>query len=623
MTPYTSTGAPAPGGPAPGAPDGHGNDHGHDCRPRLRRAIAVTAVPRGLVVEAVGRRHLFAGADAADILPRLLLLLDGTRDRAAVAAELGLDVSQIDPVMAAIEARALLEPACPAVDAAPPGGAPVAIDAVADFLSRTGPPAAVDGGSSTAAVRLAAASVALAGPPEVTRRVAEDLAACGVGRVTTVPPGGHTPDGPVDLFVVCDDATAALDEAARSGAAGGFEVLRYAIRDATGAPPVPDATLAMDTTTATDTLPETEVADVADVIDVIDVTTAIEVGPRFLPGHTACTGCFRTGHERAFPADRAALSLPPATAGLVAGLVAEQVTAVLAGTAQPLSRRELRRLTLSEFTSRSLTVVPEPGCPDCGPIGAGAEQALDTVEWLLQAAPPERFTAGAGTTSFEPPAVLELATSPRRALPVPETAACPPGLLDERALSVLLSRTAGFREAGADTSEDTPGGAPGQTGADGGLRRRWAPNGGNLGSVRLFLLTETHLPALPGTVFAYDDETGELIAVRSDSPPLSELLAGTPLAGRPVRAALVFTGALHRLWGKYYGFSTRLTHLDSGCAMAQAALVAAGLGLHTDLVAGDTGALVEHLDLDPADRLVTGILGIYGRGAADAARTGA
>ncbi|MGW2089268.1 nitroreductase family protein [Streptomyces sp. NPDC001880] len=570
MTTHTSTAEAALAGP--------GDGHGHDCRPRLRRGIAVTAVARGLVVEAVGRRHLFAGAAAADTLPRLLALLDGTRDRAAIAAELGLDASGIAPVLTALEERALLEPDCSAVGTAPADGAPTAIGPVADFLSRTGPPADAEGGSSIALARLAAATVALSGPPEVTRRVTEDLRACGVGRIATVPPGEAAPVGPVDLFVVCDDASARLDEAGRAGAAGGFEVLRYAIRDSA------------------------------------DATAAIEIGPRFLPGHTACTSCFRAGHEQAFPADRVPSPLPPATVDPVAGLVADQVTAVLAGTAQPLPRRDLRRLTVPDLTTRTLAVVPEPGCPHCGPIGAGAEREPDTAEWLLQAAPAERFAAGMGVTPFEPPVVPELETSPRYPLPAPVTAACSPGVLDEQAVSVLLSLTAGLRGTGP------AGGTPEEAGPGGGLRRRWAPSGGNLGSVRIFLLTEAPLSPLPGTVFAYDGEAGELIAARCDTPPLSELLAGTALAGRPVDAALVFTGALHRLRGKYRVFSPRLAHLDTGCAMAQAALLAAELGLRADLVAGDTGGLVEHLDLDPADRLVTGIIGIYGKDTGDAAR---
>ncbi|GAA2746349.1 nitroreductase family protein [Kitasatospora cinereorecta] len=552
--------------------------HGHDCRPRLRRGIAVTPLPAGLVVEAVGRRHLFRGEAATATLPRLFALLDGTRDAAALAAELGHEVAAIEPVLAAVEARALLEPTCPATAAAPVDGAPQAADAVAEFLARTGPVAAVEGGSVTALARLAASTVAVAGPPAVTERIAEDLRACGVGRVTAVEPGDAPVDGPVDLLVVCDDDPRLLAAAVRHGAAGGFEVLRYAVRDAAHA---------------------------------ADATGAIEIGPRFRPGHTACADCLRTGRAREFPADRVPSVLSPAVVDLAAGLVADQVTAALAGTAVPLPRRELRRLTLPDFSTRYLAVVPEPGCLECGPIGDGPEQEADTIEWLLQASPPERYAAGAGVAPFEPLPVLDLPASPRRPLTAPAPADCTPGVPDERALAVLLSRTAGPRETAA-------GGGAAEDGA--GIRRRWAPSGGNLGSVQLFLLTEEHWPGLPGTVFRYDAEAGELVAARADAPPLSALLAGTALAGRPVRAALVFTGALHRLWGKYHQFSPRLTHLDTGCAMAQAALVAGELGLHAELAAGDVGALAEHLELNPVDQLVTGIVGIYGKDHADAAR---
>ncbi|MEW2625137.1 hypothetical protein [Streptomyces sp. NPDC048106] len=153
--------------------------------------------------------------------------------------------------------------------------------------------------------------------------------------------------------------------------------------------------------------------------------------------------------------------------------------------------------------------------------------------------------------------------------------------------------------------------------AQGDSESRWCPSGGNRASIQMFLLTEADWPGLPGTVFTYD--AGTLIAVRADKPSLSELLAGTGLAGRPVRAALVVTGAVYRLRGKYGDFAFRLTHLDAGCALAQCALVAAELGLNAELVTGDTGGLAGQLDLNPGDQLAMGIIGLYGEDTGDAA----
>ncbi|MFJ7904130.1 nitroreductase family protein [Streptomyces sp. NPDC096198] len=201
-----------------------------------------------------------------------------------------------------------------------------------------------------------------------------------------------------------------------------------------------------------------------------------------------------------------------------------------------------------------------------------------------------------------PPDVLDLTTSPRRQLVPADGAACTPGLLDEQTVSFLLSRTAGSREA---------------AGAQDGFVSRWCPSGGNRASVQLFLLTEERWPQLPGTVFKYDE--GTLIAARADTPSLPELLAGTGLEGRPVRAAVVITGAVHRLRGKYGDFAFRLTHLDAGCALAQAALLAAELGLRAELVTGGVGDLGAQLGLHPADQLAIGIMGLYGRDTGDAA----
>ncbi|WP_371534860.1 TOMM precursor leader peptide-binding protein [Streptomyces sp. NBC_00466] len=546
-------------------------DPGRVGNSRLRRGLTVVPTERGLVVEGVGRRHLFGGAAATDVLPRLFTLLDGSRDLAEMAAELRLDVDQITGVLDMLADRGLLEPA--------PAGAVTAEQTVADYLSRTGPVAAADGGSVNALARLAMSRVVLTGPAAVTGRIADDLRVCGVGEIAAVPEGDPIPTGPANLLVVWDDEADRVGEAYRIGAAEGFEVLRYSVRRAAGR------------------------------------IAAIEIGPRFHPGHTACPDCLRTGHERAFPKDAVSQDaapvdnvsgeLPGAVADLFAGLVAAQITAVLAGTGQPVPRRDLWRLTLPDHTSRRWTVAPEPGCRGCGPVGTGAEQELDTVEWLLQGTPDEAFQGDTAATVWpEPLDVLDLTTSPRRPLATPDSAACTPGLLDEQAVGLLLSRTAGPRES---------------TGAHGGFESRWCPSGGNRASVQLYLLTEAGWPGLPGTVFKYDGDAGTLIAVRADKPSLPELLAGTGLAGRPPRAAVVVTGAVYQLRGKYGDFGFRLTHLDAGCALAQCALVAAELGLNAELVTGDVGDLAGQLDLNPADQLALGIIGLYGKDTGDAA----
>ncbi|MFJ3694160.1 TOMM precursor leader peptide-binding protein [Streptomyces sp. NPDC090052] len=561
---------------------------------RLRRGLTVVPTERGLVVEGVGRRHLFGGASATDVLPRLFTLLDGDRDLAGIAGELGLDAAQLTSVLDLLTDRGLLEPV--------PSGVVTAEETVADYLSRTGPVAAADGGSGNALVRLAMSRVVLTGPAVVTGRIADDLRVCGVGEITTVAQGDPVPVGPANLLVVCDDGTGRVGEAYGAGAADrvgdadrvgeayrigvaeGCEVLRCSVRRTAGR------------------------------------IAAIEIGPRFHPGHTACPDCLRTGHERAFPEEElpeeelpegstpsgdASGELPGAVAGLFAGLVAAQITAVLAGTAHPVPRRDLWRLTLPDHTSRRWTVAPEPGCRACGPIGTGAEQELDTVEWLLQSPPDEVFQGDSAAPDWPDPLdVLDLTTSPRRRLAAPDSTACTPGLLDEQAVSLLLSRTAGPRET---------------TGAPGSLPSRWCPSGGNRGSVQLFLLTDESWPGLPGTAFKYDADAGTLIAVRADKPSVSELLGGTGLAGRQPRAAVVVTGAVYRLRGKYGDFAFRLAHLDAGCALAQCALVAAELGLEAELVSGDTGGLAGQLDLNPGDQLAMGIIGLYGKDTGDAA----
>jgi hypothetical protein len=60
--------------------------HNPQNRPQVRSGLAVVPAPHGLIVEGSTRRHLLTGRAATEVLPRLLPLLDGTRDLAAVQA---------------------------------------------------------------------------------------------------------------------------------------------------------------------------------------------------------------------------------------------------------------------------------------------------------------------------------------------------------------------------------------------------------------------------------------------------------------------------------------------------------------------------------------------------------
>jgi SagB-type dehydrogenase family enzyme len=163
-------------------------------------------------------------------------------------------------------------------------------------------------------------------------------------------------------------------------------------------------------------------------------------------------------------------------------------------------------------------------------------------------------------------------------------------------LATILARTAGFRPA-----TDAVGRMPSS---------RWAPSGGSMASVALYLSTETDLFALPGTIFRYDDIEHQVLSVRADRVTLARILEGTDLDAARTDVAIVLVGAVGRLRQKYDDFAWRLTHLDTGCAALQLRLVAAGYGLRTTFASTWPAHLAELLELDPLREVVTAVAGV-------------
>jgi SagB-type dehydrogenase family enzyme len=312
-----------------------------------------------------------------------------------------------------------------------------------------------------------------------------------------------------------------------------------------------------------------------------------EVGPRFLAGKTPCVECFRRGYDEAFPAHT---DTSAATLHMLAALVGGDVLAThRVGTS--VAPHAMRRVDVAALAEDRYVVAPEPDCPYCGVGGERRDEATEIFgeyEWQMQATPPESAAAG----DASPPTAdqrfyqTDYATSPRRAL----------AELPDDALGSLLRWTVGPR--------------------DDGTGKRWAPTGGNLGSVELFVLTEQPWADLHGTVFKYDADSREIIATRSDRVPLPSMLAETGLATDGLYAAVVFCGALWRLVPKYGLFACRLTHLDTGCATAQFALLAQESGFDVRYARGWTGQLTQSLELVERREIVTAVVGLY-RGGTD------
>nr|WP_232326411.1 nitroreductase family protein [Microbispora sp. ATCC PTA-5024] len=154
----------------------------------------------------------------------------------------------------------------------------------------------------------------------------------------------------------------------------------------------------------------------------------------------------------------------------------------------------------------------------------------------------------------------------------------PTGTLSRQSVAGLLSRVAGRRSE--------PG-------------RRWAPSGGNLGSVELYVLSRR------GS-FRYDDEAHALIAC---GPTPIE----APIEPAPGALHIVMVGRVDRLSPKYGPFAHRLAHLDAGCAATQLVAIARAYGLDVTFVGGRDDRLSAALGLRPPAVVMTAIALVQGK----------
>jgi SagB-type dehydrogenase family enzyme len=118
-------------------------------------------------------------------------------------------------------------------------------------------------------------------------------------------------------------------------------------------------------------------------------------------------------------------------------------------------------------------------------------------------------------------------------------------------------------------------GMAGETG-EGAERRRIAPTGGNLGSVRLWLLARK-VEGLGRGVYFYDPVEHRL-ALRGSFDD-SELREALGTHGELPPCVIVGAGDLAKCTQKYQGFAYRLIHFDAGVALAYGHVLSHGLGL--------------------------------------------
>lgn len=517
--------------------------------PSLRRGLAVIAHDGGTIIQGGARRQVFRGKAARGLLPRLLPLLNGTRSLSELCEASGLAAGQLDKVMAVLEARGVLEEPAP-------HGAGTADAHVRDYASRT---VEWNGSYREAGEYLDALSqsrVCVFGDPAAADEMAADLMESGVGHVEspglgTLIGGGTPATGTAGRrLLVALDGSGPDDLLARVVAYGdqhGIPVLRLAVDG-----------------------------------------DHVEIGPVFLTGYTACVACCRAG--RAAAGWGTPQAPRHAHRDLLVGLACSEVLAFVGRSSLQASARALRRVSTEGWTEERYFVAPEPGCPDCssGPPGNGRHDA-ELYEWIVERPPPVSVRPGepaqdvadrwAGLADDRPRASFVTrprCTLPAAGLPVPGVfgaagaATDPVPRFDPEVMADVLARVGGFRDI-----EDATAG-------------RWAPSGGSLASVELYLVTEGEQFELPGNVFRYDDTSHELIALRPEPVPLRQALRSTGLPLGDAVAGLIMVAAHRRLAAKYGVFAYRLAQLDAGCATTQLAAVLNSRGVTVDF-ASDWG----------------------------------
>ena len=563
--------------------------------PRLCRDLAVVVSAAGLVIEGGSRQHVFRGRAATEVLPRLLPLLDGSRDSAGLAEQLGITPVQVNQVLDLLTESGLVEAPAPA-------DPPTAADpAVLSWFSRNLPESGGHACAEEVLAALADTTVVAVAVPDIADRLLLDLTGAGIGRV-----------------VVVDDAAASFPKPAhRQSRTLGVIVTSDAIPDA-ASPELERTRLRMARWAAEANVP---------VLNVAWTKGFVEIGPVSVAGFSACPNCSRrSSHEAA--ASGTGEPDPMASASgavdLAAGLATAELVALAARLPSAADARTMTRISATDFGSDSFWVVPYEGCDSCSGLAQqhtdpAHDRFTDVFEWSVQELP-SAVSPGRVIPPWEMERILALKrrrptlpTLPRRQLP-PEVLRAPghfgipagPGTSraarpDVDLWATLLRQTAGFHAAPTAWSTAAPIAAP----------RRWAPSGGGLASVELYVIDETGVAGLPGTVFRYDDLMHSLLAVRDDHIELAQVLEGTDLDTAEAMAVMVFVAAHNRLATKYREYAYRVDHLDAGCASTQFTAVARAHGLEPRFATRWDGRIAEALGLARDDQFVTAVAALH------------
>ncbi|KOU23950.1 hypothetical protein ADK52_15540 [Streptomyces sp. WM6372] len=524
-------------------------------RPALCRGVVVVPFADGILVEGGPTRQVLRGVATRDLIPKLLPLLDGTRDVAEVAEHAGVPVLHVEQVVALLYTCGLLEDGGAGDGPSPEG--PSAL-----FLSRNLDSTRVNRNTSEVLARLSGTHVAVRARGDIGVRIQDALLAAGFGRVDLCEHGD--PAGRPDLVVaVSGDSRAGLRAAGEWCAARGIPMLPAYLHGA-----------------------------------------GVDLGPYIDPSFTVSYDDVErqcaAADEGAGP-DRA--SDDPAVRAMIIALVTNQATAIVGRVGSAVVLRGLVRTDLEAWRQDLYVMAPVPARTGEGAALTRAGVPIALAFETSVAFPPRKllnprdhqvhYKPGNVALQHESkrwPSARTLALPTEGTLPrAPLEPAAPPAVeqLDRAHLAALLMIAAGRKDA-ADSPRSVP---------------RWAPTGGNLGSVTLHAIVR-NVDGVPAGAWGYD-AAGHRLA------RLPEPLDLTEIEGTDSPALIVLTGSLSRVASKYSTFAWRIVHLDAGVAIAQLVHTARSLGISArPLDRWDDRKLAAAFDLDLDAEPITGVLEI-------------
>lgn len=351
-----------------------------------------------------------------------------------------------------------------------------------------------------------------------------------------------------------------------------------------------------------------------------------QLGPLFNSRENSCYRCFARMHSQ--PGAFLNRTVTPAQIQLFHSLIAAETLCLLSHIGDPLRGKDFQHYSLPEWIQQTFSWARVPGCSRCLPISteiAPPNPGLQKPVHLDIAFVFESFLAQESRLVLsrrEQQQVSRPRLPANRQYPrfpncaqyslsnfIPELDS---GALDILERSTLVSAQAVTADRLATILLMTAGIRTPQTSQK--AVQRWSTTGGNLGSVQLFVAVRSVTGLGPGFYFYQPGEHTLAHFQRRSGALAVEDFMKRVIAGdtRNLPEAMVlFTGAFGRVSRKYGVFAYRLINMDAGVALSQLHLVAATLGIHSQIASRCADDLIaDQLNLDPALEQVTAVVSL-------------